>query len=506
MVAGGLIVQAADTGRVLMIQRTPDKHDDDATYARWEWPGGCLDVDDDSVWQGALREWEEETGSALGEDAEHVGSFLSEDGVYQAYVIQVPSEADLEFDPQPEEVSAVGWWDPADLVDGRVRDKVRENLEPLQRFLLPTPAMKAASTGPPPNLADASPEGLAMVPPHHCANCCLAGHPNCVKYGDWSVRPDQVCDGWQYSERAGIASASQGLITPGVPGATPGPAMKAEAAARLASYHRHTDRIVEHYQAEIAQAFTDLLSPDALRNAIEETRTAVPLTGVAKAAPLVLAVTAVAALRRRLGAVGRLTQIFRSMWGDAALQAAHTASEQVGAVIGGTFSSLTQELPDDYWSNWRPGWGEAADQLADGGMRDMLDQAGIEIKSVIDSRLDALGDAIATGVAAGDSVDSIAGTLTDILSDPSRAGMVANTEVCRAMTTQTMQDYQQSGVEQVQWLAEADACLDCQENEDASPIGIGDDWPNGPPPAHPNCRCALAPLIDASDQEDQGVQ
>ena len=67
VMAGGLIVQAQDTGRVLMIQRLPDKHDDDAAYARWEWPGGCLDVDDEGVWQGALREWEEETGSALGE-------------------------------------------------------------------------------------------------------------------------------------------------------------------------------------------------------------------------------------------------------------------------------------------------------------------------------------------------------------------------------------------------------------------------------------------------------
>lgn len=148
VVAGGLIVQAADTGRVLMIQRTPDKHDDDAAYARWEWPGGCLDVDDVGVWQGALREWEEETGSTLSEDAEHVGSFLDGDGRYQAYVIRVPSEDGLEFDPQPEEVSSVDWWDPADLTDGQVRDKVQENLEPLQRFLIGGGAVKAGGTLP----------------------------------------------------------------------------------------------------------------------------------------------------------------------------------------------------------------------------------------------------------------------------------------------------------------------------------------------------------------------
>jgi SPP1 gp7 family putative phage head morphogenesis protein len=271
-------------------------------------------------------------------------------------------------------------------------------------------------------------------------------------------------------------------------------AKKAAVSAKLATYHRHTDAIVAHYSTEIASAFEDLFPQNALREAIEQARTAAPLAGVAKAkGPAVLASTAVAALRRRLGAISGLTQTFRSLYGDAALQATRAASEQLGTVIGGTFASLTRELPADYWSNWTPGWGEAAAQVADGGLRNLLDQ-------VIDSRLDDLGNAIASGIQAGDGVDAIAQTLQGILSDPSRAAMIADTETARAMTTQTLQDYQQSGVEQVEWLAEGDACPDCEENADASPISLGDSWPNGDPPVHPNCRCALAPVVNT----DQG--
>jgi 8-oxo-dGTP pyrophosphatase MutT (NUDIX family)/2'-5' RNA ligase len=450
VVAGGLIVQAQDTGRVLMIQRTPDKHDDDAAYARWEWPGGCLDVDDGSVWDGALREWEEETGSTLGEDAEHVGSFLSEDGVYQAYVIQVPQEAALEFDPQPEEVSQVGWWDPTDLDDGQIRDKVRDNLGLLGRFLLEGDALKSTLRG---------------------------------KAWSGEVSPGEVRSG-----QVGLGAAGE-----------------VKKKASLAAYHRHTDRIVSHYQTQLASDFEDLFPENALREAIEQARTAAPLAGVAKAkGPAVLASTAVAALRRRLGAISGLTQTFRSLYGDAALQATRAASEQLGTVIGGTFASLTRELPADYWSNWTPGWGEAAAQVADGGLRNLLDQAGITIQSVIDSRLDDLGNAIASGIQAGDGVDAIAQTLQGILSDPSRALMIANTETARSMSAQSMSDYRASGVQQIEWLAEDDACPDCQDNEDASPIGIDDTWPGGDLPPHPSCRCSLSPVVDTGDADQGG--
>jgi 8-oxo-dGTP pyrophosphatase MutT (NUDIX family) len=138
--AAGIAVQARDTGRVVMIQRTPDKHDDDDANARWEWPGGKLDGggdgrEDESVWAGALREWHEETGAVMPPDAEICGGWLSDDGDYEGFVVRVPHETDITFDPQPEETAAAGWWHPDDLDDDDIRQKVHDQLGDLQPLL-----------------------------------------------------------------------------------------------------------------------------------------------------------------------------------------------------------------------------------------------------------------------------------------------------------------------------------------------------------------------------------
>lgn len=129
-----------DTGRVLMIQRTPDHHDDDTAQARWEWPGGKLDggesgIPDPSVWLGAVREWCEETGAVLPKGLVPVGGWVSEDEVYEGFVVQVPHESEIALDPEPSEASAARWWNPEDLEDPAVRDKVIEQLGDLRPLL-----------------------------------------------------------------------------------------------------------------------------------------------------------------------------------------------------------------------------------------------------------------------------------------------------------------------------------------------------------------------------------
>ena len=51
----------------------------------------------------------------------------------------------------------------------------------------------------------------------------------------------------------------------------------------------------------------------------------------------------------------------------------------------------------------------------------------------------------------------------------------------------------------VEWLV-ADPCEDCAVNEDASPIPIDEDWPNGDAPVHPNCMCDIAPYSSIDSQ------
>lgn len=83
----------------------------------------------------------------------------------------------------------------------------------------------------------------------------------------------------------------------------------------------------------------------------------------------------------------------------------------------------------------------------------------------------------------------------EVVSDPARAEMIANTEYARASTEASAQTYSEANIDQVEWLAEADACDECETNAGASPYALDG---GEQPPAHPNCRCALAPVVPAT--------
>jgi hypothetical protein len=59
-----------------------------------------------------------------------------------------------------------------------------------------------------------------------------------------------------------------------------------------------------------------------------------------------------------------------------------------------------------------------------------------------------------------------------------------------------------------EWLSAGDDLVseECQANEDQGPIPLDDDFDSGDdaPPLHPNCRCAIAPVVsDESDSQDE---
>jgi len=122
LLAAGLVVRAADTGRVLMLQRSLSENDPAAGY--WEWPGGHLEGSE-STWETAWREWQEETGCSV-PDGEPAGTWTV--GVYQGYVWEIPHEADLELnlqsgrtinpdDPDGDAIEVAAWFDPLDARD-----------------------------------------------------------------------------------------------------------------------------------------------------------------------------------------------------------------------------------------------------------------------------------------------------------------------------------------------------------------------------------------------------
>lgn len=155
------------------------------------------------------------------------------------------------------------------------------------------------------------------------------------------------------------------------------------------------------------------------------------------------------------------------------------------------------------WSTWKPGHTSAA-RLVDAvdgrnGLQQLLNQADITIRSVAANRMDKLAKALSDALARGDSSDTLAGDLGDILDDESWADMVAVTEISRAVSAATADTYLANGISLVSWVTAADerTCMPCSVNEDTSPIVLGAYFPGGvtTPPQHPLCRCCLVPEL-----------
>ncbi|MCG8971755.1 NUDIX domain-containing protein [Streptomyces sp. CL12-4] len=116
----GLAVKAADTGRILMIQRALD--DGDPAAGMWEIPGGHLDDGEDPL-AAALREWAEETGATLPGTTSVVGAWNAPNGIYRGFVAVVPTEASVPIntphderpvanpdDPKGDATEVTAWW------------------------------------------------------------------------------------------------------------------------------------------------------------------------------------------------------------------------------------------------------------------------------------------------------------------------------------------------------------------------------------------------------------
>lgn len=124
-VAAGIAMVAADTGRVLMIQRALIEGED--ACGKWEFPGGKLE-EGETTWDAAQREFAEEAGHPL-PDGELAFTWLSSNGVYQGFVYIVDTEIadfidgsrsveDPDNPAQGNYTEAAAWFDPSDLDRG----------------------------------------------------------------------------------------------------------------------------------------------------------------------------------------------------------------------------------------------------------------------------------------------------------------------------------------------------------------------------------------------------
>lgn len=155
------------------------------------------------------------------------------------------------------------------------------------------------------------------------------------------------------------------------------------------------------------------------------------------------------------------------------------------------------------WGEWTPGDPEAAARLYSGhrGLQDLLDLKGIEtIKSIATTRMNDLAAVIAQAVDEGWSADRLAGEIRGMLTIPSRAEMIATTEIARAISAASIERYRGAGIEWIEWDTGDDerVCPICAANEDGGPVRLGQQFPSGAlyPPAHPWCRCSPQAVLD----------
>jgi SPP1 gp7 family putative phage head morphogenesis protein len=86
-----------------------------------------------------------------------------------------------------------------------------------------------------------------------------------------------------------------------------------------------------------------------------------------------------------------------------------------------------------------------------------------------------------------------------------RAMLIARTETIRASNQGALASYRAADVAQKEWTTAEDDRVseDCEANGDQGPIGIDEAFDSGDmtPPAHPNCRCVIVPVVTFASEQ-----
>lgn len=183
-----------------------------------------------------------------------------------------------------------------------------------------------------------------------------------------------------------------------------------------------------------------------------------------------------------------LSEVLSSLYRDGGLVGAAASVRELGeaAVIS---SKLGETALAFDWGSWEPGSPVAASMTADGQLGQVLSNLNITIKGMNDTLTDDIGNAIAEGLASGESAASLAKSLQaridDLADDPARAKLIAVTETNRAYNAAAIDTYSASGCTGFTWVDYEGACEFCEGQ--AGPHDLTDPTP----PGHPNCRCYI---------------
>ncbi len=147
---------------------------------------------------------------------------------------------------------------------------------------------------------------------------------------------------------------------------------------------------------------------------------------------------------------------------------------------------------------------DLVDQINEVAVKAAREQAADLVSGIDERTRDMLRDLIAGGLEDNLGTDAITDSIADsgLFSDD-RADLIARTEVSRANSEAALEGYRgardSAGVSvRKEWLLGPNPCEICQDNADDGDIDIDDDFSSGDdaPPAHPNCECAVSPVVD----------
>lgn len=491
----GLAVRAADTGRVLMLQRALDPEDPAA--GTWEFPGGHVEMGESPL-EAAFREWAEEVGEIV-PSGTLVGQWAASNGIYAGHVWEVATEAMVPprtrgevtnpDDPDGDAVEAIAWWAPDDLVGNpAVRAELAADLPLVLKALDPCPCCAGVgehTTGRECYGCDASGRGDDYSGPVPCDGT----HPH-EPVADPAWTPERfaqhVLDIFDQRQAESAGDDADPLVMKGW-----------RDSSNLTPQHAYDLAITDHYAPLVDAVLLEIVDSLGIATIVERYATQVVKADEDdERAALIRRVRG--ALTLTAAQIERLQQLLERVAGDAYATGVNAAAEQLGVHAVTAAGPLAQAVAEIAWDRWVPGDPAAVLQVADGALRATLDGLGITVKDVTDTVLDTIGNRIGDGLLAGHGSDKIERDVRDLLGGregkvSSRAERIVYTEVARAQTAASFEVYREAGVTEYELVVSEGACELCLAEADENPHPL--DYDGARVPLHPFCRCANSPVV-----------
>jgi hypothetical protein len=197
------------------------------------------------------------------------------------------------------------------------------------------------------------------------------------------------------------------------------------------------------------------------------------------------------------------------------LKANRRRAERLLATVNlGDWSILIQDVADELDDVYGSGLTEglrltdmsvSTEQVNERALAWARERAASMVTMIEGNTRDMLRATVASAIEEGWSAARLADEVAESPAfNADRAMTIARTEIVAANNAGNLDGYKDardSGVKmKKEWITAGDDLVSegCQENEDAGPIDLDDDFPSGDdaPPAHPSCRCAVSPVVD----------